>query len=115
MRAKFLCLTILLSVIIIAPSISIASSAAFADANIPAKHAPDRLLIKFKANISDPAQNAILEKNKAAKTDEIPQINIKIIKVPENSLDSLVCIMKEPPLEYVEKDYPFHARFVPFL
>ena len=113
MRAKFLCLAILLSIIIITSSIASAPHPAFADANILTKHAPDRLLVKFKASISDPAQHAILAKNKASRYDEIPQINVKIIKVPENSLDAVeAALRKNPDVDYVEKDYLFEPAIL---
>ena len=114
LRTKFFSLTILLLASIITSNISIASNLAFGDVNNGTKHAPDRLLVKFKASVSEGTQNTALAKNKAVKIDVVPRINVKIIKVAANELDSVeTALRNNPSVQYVEKDYLLEPLALP--
>jgi thermitase len=70
------------------------------------KHVPGQLLIKFKDDIPLAVQDAEIKKHKSEKIKEIPQIKIKVIKVPEAELDKVKeALSHNPNVEFVEENY----------
>ena len=87
---------------------------AFAEPKTPDKHAPDRLLIKFKKDVSKDKQNSILKENDATVSSEISQIDVKILKVPAHALERIQeNLAKKAGVAYVEKDYLLEPAVVP--
>lgn len=78
------------------------------------KYVPDRLLIKFNQNIPQNARQSILDENGASAIDEIPQIDVKVIRVPENALRGIEnALKKNPSVEYVERDFILEPTMLP--
>ena len=85
-----------------------------ADKDEKPKHAPGILLIKFKDDTDEKVKDQILSENMAKVVDEIPQLKIKIIKVPENALDSIEsALQKKDAVKYVEKDFLMEPALIP--
>jgi len=81
---------------------------------IPEKHAPDRLLVKFKPGTSKNNQDEIFKQNGVSVADEISQIDVKILKVAEPSLEKVqAALSKHISVEYVEKDWIFEPAVIP--
>ena len=59
----------------------------FEEKEFAKKHAPDRLLIKFKSDVLEDQKKQIIHGNSGLISDEIPQIKVKIIKVPPHALE----------------------------
>ena len=78
------------------------------------KYVPDRLLIKFNHNVPENARQSILAENGASAIDEIPQIGVKVIRVPENALEGIEnALKKNPSVQYVEKDLILEPAAIP--
>src|SRR3972149_10870979 len=78
------------------------------------KHVPGRLLIKFSDGISVDVQNWILGKQGVEIEDSMPQINMKVLKVPENSLIGMKSkLEKIAGVEYVETDSIIEHQIMP--
>jgi len=99
--------------------IAIAPTNAFADLEFEEKeftqkYAPDRLLIKFKNDVSESHKKQIIHGNSGLISDEIPQIKVKIIKVPTHALEKIqTALSKHFAVEYVEKDFRFEPEMIP--
>jgi len=99
--------------------IAIAPTNAFADIEFEEKeftqkYAPDRLLIKFKNDVSESHKKQIIHRNSGLISDEIPQIKVKIIQVPTHALEKIqTALSKHFAVEYVEKDYLFEPEMIP--
>lgn len=86
----------------------------FAEEKVPEKYVPDRLLIKFKKDVSNSLKDKILKENGASVLAEIKQIDVKLIKVPEQALEKVQdAFAKNSAVEYVEKDYIFEPLSIP--
>ena len=101
-------------------SIGITPSLSFGDYNnFPTNdelknYAPDTLLVKFKKNIPETHKKFIIEQSGAMTASEIPQIKVKILKVPEDKLDRVMfALSHNPHVEFVEKDYFFEPSLIP--
>lgn len=78
------------------------------------KHVPGRLLVKFKDSVTDDIKNKIFSENAATVIDEVSQIKVKIIKVPDNAIDSVEsALQKNNAVEYVEKDFLLSPQVSP--
>ena len=78
------------------------------------KHVPGRLLIKFSDGISVDVQNWILRKQGVEVEDSMPQINIQVLKVPENSLIGIKSkLEKISGVEYVQTDSIIEPQIMP--
>ncbi len=87
---------------------------AFAEKNTPDKFAPDRLLIKFKKDVSENKKKDILAENQASEIAEISQIGVKILKVPEHALEKVESAFRNnAAVEFVEKDYLLEPTAIP--
>ena len=78
------------------------------------KYAPDRLLVKFKPGTSKNTQDELYKQNGVTMTEEISQIDVKILKVPESALDRVQeALSKHSSVEYAEKDWIFEPALIP--
>ena len=90
------------------------SDYAYAEPKYPEKYVPDRLLIKFKKDVSDNQKNKLLSDNDSSEISEIKPLGIKLIKVPEHALEKVqAAFAKNSAVEFVEKDYLFEPTVVP--
>jgi len=104
----------ILTAVILLSSIVAQGNYVFAEPKNPEKYAPDRLLIKFKKDVSKDKQNSILKENDASIISEISQIDVKILKVPEQALEKVqAALAKKTGVAYVEKDYLLEPAVVP--
>jgi len=86
----------------------------YAQEKVPEKYVPDRLLIKFKKDVSSAEKDKLLKENGASVLAEIKQIDVKIIKVPEQALEKVqAAFAKNSLVEYVEKDYILEPAAIP--
>ncbi len=86
----------------------------YAEEEFSGKYAPDRLIIKFKNDVSDSQKDKALQANEATELSEIRPLGIKIIKVPEHALEKVKAwLSKNYQVEYVEKDYMFEPAAIP--
>jgi len=89
------------------------SDVAFAE-KFPEKFVPDRLLIKFKKDVTNSQQNKLLDDNGGSVLAEIKALDIKLIKVPAHALEKIqAAFAKNNAVEYVEKDYLFEPAIIP--
>src|SRR3972149_3084557 len=89
-------------------------SEVYAQEKVPEKYVPDRLLIKFKKDVSNTEKDKLLKENGASVLAEIKQIDVKLIKVPEQALEKVqAAFAKNGKVEYVEKDYIFEPVAIP--
>ena len=89
-------------------------SDAYAEEKFPEKYVPDRLLIKFKKDISNSEKEKTLKENGASVLAEIKQIDVKLIKVPEQALEKVqAAFAKNSKVEYVEKDFILEPAAIP--
>ncbi len=85
-----------------------------ADQTEKPKHAPDRLLVKFKDNVSKKQKDDTLLKVHAKELSEISGIKVKVLKVPEHALEKVeAALKKHKDIEYVEKDLMFETAVLP--
>ena len=104
----------ILTAVILLSSIVAQGNYVFAEPKNPEKYAPDRLLIKFKKDVSKDKQNSILKENDASIISDISQIDVKILKVPEQALEKVQeALAKKTGVAYVEKDYLLEPAVVP--
>lgn len=67
---------------------------------------PGRLLVKFKDNTAENIQNAIIEAHGAKLQGTIKETDVKIIRLPEETIDSMQSSLETLPIiEYVQKDF----------
>lgn len=80
----------------------------------PDKFVPNRLLVKFNDDISKNKAHGILNHNNARVTDEISQIGVLVITVPDNAIDKVeMALRNNPNVEYVERDSIFDSQATP--
>src|SRR3989304_8291045 len=65
------------------------NSPTFSKKDTMGKHVPGQLLIRFKGGASLAAQNSVLKGNNSEIIDEIPEIGVKVIKVPDVALEKV--------------------------
>ncbi len=77
-------------------------------------YVPDRLLVKFNDDISAHQKQGILNQNNAIISDEISQIDVLIIDVPEQSLETVEsALANNPAIDYVERDWILEPTAIP--
>jgi len=93
----------------------ITTNDAYADPKTPEKFAPDQLLIKFKKDVlSIQGANLIMQNNDVTVLEEIHQIDVKVLKVPEDALDKvLLALSNNPNVESVEKNWIYEPALIP--
>ncbi len=80
----------------------------------PERYVPDRLLVKFNDDIPAHQKQGILNQNNAAITNEITQIDVLIIDVPEQSLETVEsALQNNPAVDYVERDWILEPEAIP--
>ena len=85
-----------------------------ADAQTFKNYVPNKLLVKFNDDISEKQKQGILKQNGVTVSAEIPQINILIINVPEQSLESVEsALQNNPTIDYVERDWILEPEAIP--
>ena len=102
---------VLIVSVILAPLVL---SEVYAQEKAPEKYVPDRLLIKFKKDVSSAEKDKMLKENGASVLSEIKQIDVKLIKVPAQALEKVqAAFAKNAKVEYVEKDYILEPAAIP--
>ncbi|SPP99478.1 Serine protease, subtilase family [Candidatus Sulfobium mesophilum] len=80
-------------------------------------HSPfveDELLVQPKAGVSEAKSSQILSEQGATEFDEIPQIRVKVIKVPAHALEKVkVALAHNPHINYVENNYFIEPMLIP--
>jgi len=80
----------------------------------PNDHVPSILLVKFKDKTGEKIKNAVINVLGAKVQDSINEIDLKIIKVPENAIDNIKSALEILPIvEYVETDSIIEPTIVP--
>ncbi len=103
---SLIAITVILSGIVL-------SSSVYAEPNHD-KFVPNRLLVKFNNNTSENQKHGLLEQNMAKVTDEISQIKVLIITVPDNAIDKVETALKNNPnVQYVERDWILESTAIP--
>lgn len=75
---------------------------------------PDEILLKFKPGVKEHAKEQVLNANALQKIDSIPQIEVDLVKVPEQARDKVIEAFKNNPLiEYAEPNYIVTAQLTP--
>lgn len=81
---------------------------------VPTTFAPGRLLVRFKDNVPEDRQKKLIKDWGFELKDEIKQIKVKIINVPEQAEEALAkALSKNPNIDYAELDYVAEAMFTP--
>jgi subtilisin family serine protease len=77
-------------------------------------YVPDRLLVKFNDDIPAHQKHGILNENNAVIANEIEQIDVLIINVPEQSLETVEsALANNPSVDYVERDWLLMPEVIP--
>jgi hypothetical protein len=77
-------------------------------------YVPDRLLVKFNDDIPAHQKHGILNENNAVITNEIEQIDVLIINLPEQSLEKVEsALANNPSVDYVERDWLLEPEVIP--
>lgn len=72
------------------------------------------LLLRFKSGISETAMQNIFKNSGVTMVDEIGQINVKVLRVPEQALESVrEALSHNPRVEFVEVNELVQPDFVP--
>jgi subtilisin family serine protease len=75
---------------------------------------PGRLIIKFKDNVSEDEIDDLVSQSYGHQIEEIPQLKIKVIKVPDFMTDLLQSRLQgDSRVQYVEKDYLLVPQLIP--
>ncbi len=107
-------LAVTLMAILLSSVISSQSFSAYGAKNTEPNYVPDRLLVKFKKDVSESQQKKILADKGAVIENEISQIKVKILKVPKNALNAIEsAFQKNSAIEYVEKDFLLEPTIIP--
>lgn len=68
--------------------------------------APDRILVKFRSEVSEDVKEKIKKDKGLEKKDEIKQIGVEILKVPPQAKDKVLeALKKSDKVEYAEEDF----------
>lgn len=75
------------------------------------KHVPGNLIVKFKEGLSEPIKDQIIKSTGGKRIDNIGQIALTIINVPEPAMDHVKQVLEfNPNIEYVERDLLFEPQ-----
>ncbi len=70
-----------------------------------APYVPGRLLVQFTPETSEEEKAALHERLGAEVIDEIPTLNIQILRVPEDTTSMVFAYQAEPAVRFAEPDY----------
>lgn len=80
----------------------------------PPSWVSDELLVSLKPGVSPAQAQGLFQSLGATQVDEIPQINVRVIRVSPQSLDAVQqALSHRPEVEYVEKNYLLSPDFIP--
>jgi len=89
------------------------STSAWAAAS-ESKFIPGELLVKGKAGVSQAKLDTLLQGMGASELEELPQLQVKRIKVPEQALAQVkAALARNPTIEFVEENFLAQAAAVP--
>src|SRR5262245_41689848 len=92
----------------------VASSNGVMSAQVTPARVPGRILIKPKQTSSEVAISSALAAQGAAQIGNIQKINVRIARVPDAKLDTvLAALRRNPNIEFAEPDYLFEPSMVP--
>ena len=75
---------------------------------------PDEVLVKFKTGVSDAAADEVVRGQGATVKEEIPRINVKVLKVNAAARDAVIAALSNnPSVEFAEKNYIGKALYAP--
>jgi thermitase len=75
---------------------------------------PGQILIRPKADLPEPALRALLAAHDAKESDAIPQINLRVLNVPEERQDTILeALQHNPNIEFAEANYLFAPDATP--
>ena len=78
------------------------------------KFVPNQLIIKFNDNIPDSEHATKLQGSGAEIVDSIPQIHVRILRVPDQALAGIMNSLQHiPGVEYVEQDAIYDSDAIP--
>ena len=77
--------------------------------------APDRILVKFKADIPQSAKAALHHMHGGMVVDVIPELDVHVVQIPQNKVKEKVrAYLNETLVEFAEPDYIAFAIQTPF-
>ena len=77
-------------------------------------HAPDRVLLKLKAEVPETEAEGLISFQGAVQTQTIPQIGVRVLKVPPSALAKVLdALSHNPKVEFAEPDAIFEPDFTP--
>ena len=85
----------------------------FADSPTPPvpEYSPNTVLLKFKDNVPQATQDKLLARFSARTKDQIPQLGVKVITVPDEALDAVTeALSHNPAVQFAEKDAVTHPQ-----
>jgi thermitase len=75
------------------------------------QHVPGTLLVKFKKGVSENEKRAVIAQNSGKVSEELNQLDVKVIQVPDSVIDILQTrLSADSRVSYVEKDYLFESQ-----
>jgi len=97
---------VVISLIFVTLGLSVDAFAQNPNEQLPAQiQAPDRLIIKFNPGVSQETKNSIISGQPSTVISDLPKMNVKIIKVPEQAIDSIKeALSKNHNVEYAAYD-----------
>ncbi|MDN5347232.1 MAG: thermitase [Clostridia bacterium] len=75
--------------------------------------AADRILVKFKPDVSQSEKGKVHFQNNGQVIDVIPEIDVQVVKVKGKALEKAADYSRHPGVEFAEPDYIAHAVFIP--
>ncbi len=112
-RFLFLFTALLLTVSLIAPSVTNANEKG-ASAVDSANYAPDEIIVKYKKGVSQANINALHKNENASIKAQNKKLGFDVVKVKGKSVNKAIeAYKKNPNVEYVEPNYYYHATWTP--
>ena len=114
-RSREICLKVVASGLIAIMLLGVLpANIALADKDEKPEHMAGRLLIKFNDDVSEEIQQSVLSRQGAEVEDEISEINVKVLKVPEHALRGIQKALSHVDgVEYVETDSIIEPTIIP--
>jgi subtilisin family serine protease len=80
----------------------------------PIGYAPDRVLLKMNAQVSEPEAKSLIAAQGAVETQTIPHIGVRVLTVPPSRLGRvLTALSHNPNVEFAEPDIILEPDFTP--
>ncbi len=80
----------------------------------PPQHEPNQILVRPKPGVSEDELQILFAGHRAAEVGAIHQINVRVLRVPEAELESVVTALRQNPrLEFVEPDSVLEPDLIP--